>query len=302
MSSSVQRMDGSGETNEWVMPPQPHPLRRFGGRLLASPAGIIGVALTLFLLILAVGAPVIATHDPLSLNPADRLQPPSLTHFFGTDDSGRDIFSRVVYGSRLSLLAGVVVLLVATTLGTTIGLISGYSRRSVDDLLMRMTDIFLSFPPLVLAMAVSAALGASLVNAMLAIGIVWWPWYARLVRGQVLRLKHETFVEAARASGASNRRILVNHILPNCLSPIIVQMSLDVGFAILTTASLSFIGLGAQPPSPEWGSMIAIGRTFILDQWWFPTFPGVAIFISVMAFNFLGEGLQEALSPRTLRR
>jgi peptide/nickel transport system permease protein len=270
--------------------------------LRGNPVSIAGLAMVIAIIAIALAAPIIAPHHPPEIDGKHRLVGPSADFLFGTDDSGRDIFSRVVYGARYSLLAAAVVLSLAATFGTLVGLIAGYAGGTVDEVLMRLTDMFLAFPALVLAMGVSAALGASLTNAMIAIAIVWWPWYARLIRGQALRLKHEAFVEAARASGASGAQIIRRHILPNCLTPIIVQMSLDVGYAILTTASLSFIGLGAQPPTPEWGAMIAIGKDFILDQWWFATFPGLAIFLAVMAFNLLGDGLQEALSPALRRR
>lgn len=269
---------------------------------LKNPVTLVGLIMTVGLIVVALAAPWIATHDPIKLDPKHRLVGPSTSFWLGTDDSGRDIFSRVIYGSRYSLLAAVVVLSLAATFGTAVGLIAGYAGGAVDEILMRVTDMFLAFPALVLAMGVSAALGASLVNAMIAIAVVWWPWYARLIRSQALHLKHEQFVEAARASGASGRWILLRHILPNCWTPIIVQVSLDVGYAILTTAGLSFIGLGAQPPTPEWGSMIAIGKDFILTQWWYATFPGLAIFLAVMAFNLLGDGLQEAISPALRRR
>ncbi len=269
---------------------------------LKNPITLLGFFMTIGLIVVALAAPWIATHDPIKLDPKHRLVGPSASFWMGTDDSGRDVFSRVIFGARYSLLAAVVVLSLAATFGTAVGLMAGYAGGAVDEALMRVTDMFLAFPALVLAMAVSAALGASLVNAMIAIAIVWWPWYARLIRAQALRLKNEQFVEAARASGASGRWIILRHILPNCWSPIIVQVSLDVGYAILTTAGLSFIGLGAQAPTPEWGSMIAIGKDFILDQWWYATFPGLAIFLAVMAFNLLGDGLQEAISPALRRR
>jgi peptide/nickel transport system permease protein len=269
---------------------------------LKNPITLAGLIMTVGLIVVALAAPWIATHDPIKLDPKHRLVGPSGSFWFGTDDSGRDIFSRIIFGARYSLLAAVVVLSLAATFGTAVGLIAGYAGGIVDEVLMRLTDMFLAFPALVLAMGVSAALGASLFNAMIAIAVVWWPWYARLIRSQALRLKHEQFVEAARASGASGRWIVLRHILPNCWTPIIVQVSLDVGYAILTTAGLSFIGLGAQPPTPEWGSMIAVGKDFILDQWWYATFPGLAIFLAVMAFNLLGDGLQEAISPALRRR
>jgi peptide/nickel transport system permease protein len=276
--------------------------RQVSDRLRANPVSMIGLVLAVGMFGIAVAAPVIAPYDPVSLAPKNRLLPPSSMNWFGTDDGGRDIFSRVVFGARYSLLAAAVVLTLAVTFGTTVGLIAGFAGGKIDEALMRLTDMFLAFPALVLAMGISAALGASLVNSMIAIAVVWWPWYARLVRGQTLRLRHEQFVDAARASGASDAHMIVRHILPNCWTPIIVQVTLDVGYAILTTASLSFIGLGAQPPTPEWGAMVATGKDYILDQWWMSTFPGLAIFLAVMAFNLVGDGLQEALSPILQRR
>ena len=276
--------------------------RQISDRLRANPVSMIGLVLAVGLFGIAVAAPAIAPYDPVSLDPKNRLLPPSSTNWFGTDDGGRDIFSRVVFGARYSLLAAAVVLTLAVTFGTAVGLIAGFAGGKIDEALMRLTDMFLAFPALVLAMGISAALGASLANSMIAIAVVWWPWYARLVRGQTLRLRHEQFVDAARASGASDAQMIVRHILPNCWTPIIVQVTLDVGYAILTTASLSFIGLGAQPPTPEWGAMVATGKDYILDQWWMSTFPGLAIFLAVMAFNLVGDGLQEALSPMLQRR
>jgi peptide/nickel transport system permease protein len=270
-------------------------------RLLANPLSAAGLILVCLAVVAAVLAPQIAPSDPLAMTPENRLAPPSAEHWFGTDDGGRDILSRIIYGTRSSLLTALGILAMASILGTTVGLVAGSCGGWVDEVLMRITDMFLAFPALVLAMGLAATLGPSLFNAMIATAIVWWPWYARLVRGQTLQLKHEAFVEAARIAGASSIRIAIHHILRNCLTPIVVQMSLDIGYAILTLASLSFIGLGAQPPTPEWGSMVSIGRDYFLDQWWMVTFPGLAIFISVMAFNLLGDGLQEALSPR-LRR
>ena len=276
--------------------------RQVRDRLRANPVSMIGLILTIGMFGIAVAAPIIAPYDPVSLAPKNRLLPPSSMNWFGTDDGGRDIFSRVVFGARYSLLAAAVVLSLAATFGTAVGLIAGFAGGKIDEALMRLTDMFLAFPALVLAMGISAALGASLANSMIAIAVVWWPWYARLVRGQTLRVRQEQFVDAARASGASDAHMILRHILPNCWTPIIVQVTLDVGYAILTTASLSFIGLGAQPPTPEWGAMVATGKDYILDQWWMSTFPGLAIFLAVMAFNLVGDGLQEALSPILRRR
>jgi peptide/nickel transport system permease protein len=278
-----------------------HRFLQFVGRLVENPVSAAGLVLGALLILMAVAAPLVARHDPLAFDPANRFLPPGPAHLFGTDEAGRDVFARVVHGARPSLLAAFVILALASTFGTMVGLIAGYLGGIVDELLMRVTDMFLAFPALVLAMGAAAALGPSLGNAILATAIVWWPWYARLVRGQTLRLKHEAFIEASRVTGASSLWIMVRHILPNCRTPIIIQASLDVGYAILTMASLSFVGLGAQPPTPEWGSMIAIGRQYFLDQWWYVTFPGLAILVAVMAFNLVGDGLQEALSPRIRR-
>lgn len=266
-------------------------------RLLRTPLSALGMALLGLLVVGAVFAPLIAPYNPDGFDAAAKFLPPSSHHLFGTDDVGRDLFSRVLYGARYSLTAGCAILAIAAGLGTAIGLVAGYAGGLLDEVLMRITDMFLAFPALILAMCVAAALGPSLVNATLATAIVWWPWYARLVRGQVLQLRNEAFVSVARLAGASRTRILFRHILPNCTTPIIVQMSLDLGYAILTLAALSFIGLGAQPPTPEWGSMIAVGRDYYLTQWWYVTFPGIAIFVSVLAANLVGDGLQEALSP-----
>jgi peptide/nickel transport system permease protein len=265
--------------------------------LMSNPLSAAGLVVLALFVVAAVAAPLIAPYDPEAFDGAAKFLAPSSQHLFGTDDVGRDIFSRVIFGTRYSLTAAIGILAFAAIVGTTVGLVAGYAGGWVDEVLMRVTDMFLAFPALVLAMGAAAALGPSLLNATIATGIVWWPWYARLVRGQVLQLKNEPFVAAARLAGASRRRIMVRHILRNCTTPIIVQMSLDVGYAILTMASLSFVGLGAQPPTPEWGSMIAVGRDFYLDQWWYATFPGAAIFLVVMAANLVGDGLQEVLSP-----
>ena len=275
--------------------------RRKLRRLLRNPLSTTGLALSFGIILIAILAPVITPADPLAMDPSARLAAPSAEYLLGTDDGGRDVLSRVIEGARYSLFAAVAILLLATLIGTSIGLVSGYMGGWVDEVLMRFTDMFLAFPALVLAMGAAAALGPSLINAVIATSLVWWPWYARLVRGQALTLKNEAYVEAARVAGAGPFRIATRHILRNCWTPITVQVSLDLGYAILTLASLSFIGLGAQPPTPEWGTMVANGRDYFLDQWWIVTFPGLAIFLSVMAFNLLGDGLQEAFSPRLHR-
>ena len=219
--------------------------------LASNPLSLAGLVVLGLFLVLAVAAPLIAPYDPTAYDAAAKFTPPGAAHLFGTDDAGRDVLSRVIYGTRYSLLSALGILAFAAVVGTAVGLLAGYVGGWVDDVLMRITDMFLAFPALVLAMAAAAALGPSLFNAVIAIGVVWWPWYARLVRGQVLQLKNEPFVAAARVAGAGPGRIMRVHVLRNCTTPIIVQMSLDVGYAILTMASLSFIGLGAQPPTPN---------------------------------------------------
>jgi peptide/nickel transport system permease protein len=267
-------------------------------RLLANPLSAVGAILVFAAILIAVCAPSIAPFDPVALTPENRLVAPSAVHWFGTDDNGRDIFSRIVFGTRYSLLAALGILIMASVLGSVIGLAAGLFGGWVDEVLMRLTDMFLAFPALVLAMGLAAALGPNLFNAMIAIVIVWWPWYARLVRGQTLQLKQEAFVEAAIVSGASRLRIAFHHILRNCLTPLIVQISLDIGYAVLTLAGLSFIGLGAQPPTPEWGSMVSVGRDYFLDQWWMVTFPGLAIVLTGIGLSLLGDGIADRLRPR----
>jgi peptide/nickel transport system permease protein len=257
--------------------------------------------LVLLVFVVAAFAPLLTSFDPEKLSLTQRLRPPGAEHLFGTDEFGRDLFSRVLFGARISLQVAAPVIVIATTVGVTLGATGAYRGGRWDDAVMRVADVFMAFPDLVLAMALSAALGASLTSAIVAVSVVWWPTYARLIRGQVLSLKHQPFVEASRAVGASEFRIVVRHLVPNTLSPLVVRITTDVGYAILYTASLGFIGLGAQEPTPEWGRMIATGRFYLLDQWWYPTVPGVAIFIAVLGFTWLGDGLRDALDPR-LRR
>jgi peptide/nickel transport system permease protein len=262
-------------------------LRRPGNLLLLA-------SLVAFLAVVLLGDDL-APVDPLKPEMRARLQGPNAAHLMGTDPLGRDVLSRVVVGAQLSVQSVVVIIVSAVSFGTLVGAIAGYAGGWVDDVIMRVTDLFLAFPALVLALAIAGALGPSLTNAMLAVSVVWWPWYARLVRGQVLAIKEEPYVEAARAAGAHDARILGRHILPNFLSPVIVQATLDMGAALVTTASLSFIGMGAQPPSPEWGAMLSDGRAFFLNAWWLSAFPGVAIFLTVLLFNAIGRRLQLAL-------
>jgi len=268
-------------------------------RVLRDPLTVAGCGIVAVLAAVAIAAPWLTLHNPILIDLHERLLPPGPGHPLGTDDLGRDIYSRIIAGSRISLQAGFLVLIFAVAIGTLVGGVSGYLGGWAEEAMMRVTDMFLAFPPLVLAMAVAAALGRGLTNAMIAVVFVWWPWYARLVRSQVLTLKEREYVLAARAQGAGPAKILVRHVLPNTSSQIVVQASLDVGYAILVTASLGFIGLGAQPPLPEWGAMIAQGRTYLLDDWWYPTFPGLAIMLTVLGFNLIGDGLRDALDPRS---
>lgn len=266
--------------------------------LLTSPLTVIGLVLILFFGLCALLAPVLAPMDPTEQALSLRLTPPSPGHWLGMDQLGRDVLSRLLYGARISLTVGLVVVLSAGLVGTLIGLIAGYAGGTVDEGLMRLTDVFFAFPPLILAMAIAGALGPNLNNAMIAIAVVTWPVYARLVRGQVLALRQREFVEAARAMGASTPRILYRHLLPNTLAPILVQASFDMGGAILAAAGLSFIGFGARPPTPEWGVMISEGTKFFSTQPWLSFFPGLAILLTVTAFNLIGDGLRDTLDPR----
>jgi len=260
---------------------------------------ILGVMLVGLLVLVALLAPLLATHDPERLSMTTRLRPPSSQFWFGTDEFGRDLYSRIVYGSRISLLVAATVILIATAIGVTLGAIGAYRGGRWDEGVMRLADVFMAFPDLVLAMALSAAFGANLVSAIIAVSIVWWPTYARLIRGQVLSLKQQVYVEAARTVGAGELRIIVRHLLPNTLSPLLVRITTDIGYAILYTASLGFLGLGAQEPTPEWGRMIATGRLYLLDQWWYATLPGLAIFLTVLGFTWLGDALRDWTDPRT---
>lgn len=271
-------------------------------QLKKSPLTIAGGVIILILCFFALFAPYITPYEYDEINPPDRLLPPSKAHICGTDTAGRDVFSRIVYGSRISIRIGVTVVSLAAIFGSLIGLFSGYIGGKVDEIIMRITDVFFSIPYLILAMAISAALGPNLVNMMLSLAIVWWPVYTRLTRGQALLIRESTYIEAARSLGAGNIRIILRHVLPNSLSPIVVQASLDFGNAVLYAAALSFIGLGAQPPTPEWGAMIAMGRDYLRDSWWYPTFPGLAILITVLGFNLLGDGLRDMLDPRLKER
>jgi len=265
-------------------------------RMRKSTVSLIGLGIVTAVLLVAVFAPYLAPHPEdggavVRFSEAHRA--PSLAHPFGTDEVGRDVLSRVILGSRISLVLGFVVLGIALLVGIPLGLIAGYWGGRVNTIIMRLTDIFLAVPPTVLALAVSSALSPSLTNAMFAVSFGWWPWFTRLVQGEVLSVKQEQFVEASRSLGASKFRIVFRDILPNIMSPVIVKATLDMGFVILIGASLSFLGLGAQPPTPAWGTMIAEGRIYLPESWWSATFPGLAIFVTVLGFNLLGDGLRD---------
>lgn len=271
----------------------------FWKRLLKNRLAAAGGALLMGFLLLAIAAPLAAPQDPFAQNLYERLQPPSLANPFGTDDFGRDVLSRVIHGARISLRVGVTAVLIALALGVPIGLVSGYWGGALDQVLMRAMDLMLAFPSILMAIAIVAILGPGLENAMLAVGVVAVPQYARLVRASALSVRGQDYVQAMHALGAGDLHILFFSVLPNCLTPLIVQSTLGLATAILDAAGLSFLGLGAQPPLPEWGAMLTGGRELVLRAPWVLTFPGVAIFLTVLAFNLLGDGLRDALDPRT---
>ncbi|NKW91345.1 D,D-dipeptide ABC transporter permease [Rhodobacteraceae bacterium R_SAG9] len=267
-----------------------------------SPLTLGGGAVVLIVLFLVIFAPVFATHDPNAIDLRARLAAPSWDHFFGTDEVGRDLYSRILYGGRQSVAVGFFVVVVAGLIGTFIGAFAGLIGGRVDVVIMRMMDVVLSVPSLVLIMALAAALGPSLINAAIAIALVRIPVYVRISRGQTLLIREMSFVTAAETFKASKLHILRWHILPNILSPVMVQATLDLGSTILLASALSFIGLGAQQPTAEWGAMVATGRNYILDQWWYSAFPGFAILITATAFNLLGDGIRDILDPKQKAR
>ena len=266
----------------------------FTGNRLA----MVGLGIVVALVLMALLAPLIATHHPFAQDLANRLQPPSAAHWFGTDQYGRDIWSRVVHGSRLTLYIVLLVALTAPVAGLAIGTISGYLGGWTDIVLMRITDVFLAFPKLILALAFVSALGPGIENAVIAIAITSWPPYARIARAETMTIRNSDFISAVRLQGASPARIIAGHVVPLCTSSLIVRVTLDMAGIILTAAGLGFLGLGAQPPLPEWGAMISTGRQYLLDQWWVATLPGLAIFIVSLGFNLLGDGLRDVLDPK----
>lgn len=266
-------------------------------RMMARPATLAGVILILVLMSVALFAPLFSRYDPVAMSMSERLQPPSLAHLFGTDEFGRDLFVRVIYGARISFGVAVVSVAVATLSGVPIGAVSAYRGGNIDFVVQRFIDVMLAFPGILLAMTIVAILGTSMPNLMIAVGLGSMPFFARLVRGSVLKVKHEDFVIAARALGASEGRIVARHIIPNVLAPIVVLISQQVGWSILSAAALSFVGLGAQPPTPEWGAMLSAGRDYLHEQWWIATFPGLAIVVMVLGFNLVGDGLRDIFDP-----
>lgn len=267
-------------------------------QLLRNPLALLGLLIVLALVLVALLAPWIAPYSPIGQDLANRLQPPGADHWMGTDELGRDIFSRVIHGSRITLLIVAMVAIISAPLGLLIGAVSGYFGGWIDRVLMGLTDVFLSMPKLILALAFVAALGPGIENAIIAIAITAWPVYARIARAETLTFRDSEFIAATRMLGASHARVIVHHVLPLCSSSMIVRMTLDMAGIILTAAGLGFLGLGAQPPLPEWGAMISRGRTFILDQWWVATMPGIAIILVSLGFCFLGDGLRDVLDPR----
>ncbi len=278
----------------------PKPRRLFSWRnVRRQPRFLIGGTFIFLLILVAITAPLLVRTDPKVSHPADAIQPPSIGHLMGTDDLGRDVLGRAIYGARVSLLVGIIAVSIGLTTGVTLGMIAGYTGGWADLLILRGIDALLAFPALLLAIAITSALGPNLRNTMIAIGIVAIPVYTRLTRGQVLQAKQREYVEAARTAGASQARVAFRHILPNILNPLIVQASLSVAFAILAEASLSFLGLGVQPPTPTWGADINHARAYLSNGfWWMSVGPGVAILLTVFSFNMLGDSIRDILDPR----
>jgi peptide/nickel transport system permease protein len=293
---------------EWLLTEQPSSRRqaRWGQAyrtwlaLRANRLAMVGLVIVGFLILIAAIAPLIAPYSPITGGDLrlERLTPPSWAHPFGTDDQARDIFSRVIWGAQLTLMVVLLVAIIATPIGLAVGTTAGYFGGWVDVVLMRITDIFLAFPRLVLALAFASALGPGIENAIIAIAITSWPPYARLARAETLTIREADYIAAIRLQGASSLRIIMGHVTPLCLSSVIVRVTLDMAGIILTAAGLGFLGLGAQPPQPEWGAMIAGGRRFIIDHWWVATMPGIAILVVSLGFNLLGDGLRDVFDPK----
>jgi peptide/nickel transport system permease protein len=287
-----------------VLPPAPRTGAHIARVIVRDPLALFSTLVILAFVLVAVLAYQLAPYPEQGAgksNPDTPMLTPSPEHPFGTDRLGRDVLSRVIVGARPALVIPLLVVVVAVLIGAPLGAIAGYKGGWIDEAIMRVTDLFLAFPFLLLAMATATALGRGLDKAAIALAVSWWPWYTRLVRGVTVTLRERYFVEAARSIGVRDRVIIVRHILPNCLSPILVQATIDLGTVILAMGGLAFIGLGTQPPAPDWGLMVSEGRTFILKQWWLSTYPGLAIFVVVLAFNLLGDTLRDVFDPRQYR-
>jgi peptide/nickel transport system permease protein len=283
------------------LPPPRTTAARVWRELRANPTLAAGTVMLAIIVFIAVFAPLLAPFPADAGNathPLAVLQPPSGTHPFGTDEVGRDLLSRVMYAGRTSLQIVVEVLAIAAVIGIPLGLIAGYFGGVVDQVIMRITDIFLAFPALLLSLAIASVFTPSVGHMILAIAVTWWPWYARLVRGEAASVTRRPYVESSRTLGVSHRRILLRHVLPNASTPVLVQISMDAGGVLLTAAAISFLGLGAQDPTPEWGLMVSQGAGYFSTQWWYATFPGIAILVTAMAFNLIGDGLRERLDPK----
>ncbi|WP_392337009.1 ABC transporter permease [Loktanella salsilacus] len=295
-------------TRDWLLSDRPASRRqarlgqayRTWSQLRSNRLAMVGLGIVVVLILMAIFANVISPYDPIRGGDlrTERLLPPSWAHLMGTDDQARDIFSRIVHGSRLTLMVVALVAIIATPIGLAVGTTAGYFGGWVDVVLMRITDIFLAFPRLILALAFVAALGPGIENAIIAIAITSWPPYARLARAETLQIRDADYIAAIRLQGAGSARIIWGHVVPLCLSSVIVRVTLDMAGIILTAAGLGFLGLGAQPPQPEWGAMIAAGRRFMIDFWWVATIPGIAIFVVSLGFNLLGDGLRDVLDPK----
>lgn len=295
-------------TRDWLLSDRPASRRqarlgqayRTWSQLRRNRLAMVGLGIVVVLILMAIFANVISPYDPIRGGDlrTERLMPPSWAHLMGTDDQARDIFSRIVHGSRLTLMVVALVAIIATPIGLAVGTTAGYFGGWVDVVLMRITDIFLAFPRLILALAFVAALGPGIENAIIAIAITSWPPYARLARAETLQIRDADYIAAIRLQGAGSARIIWGHVVPLCLSSVIVRVTLDMAGIILTAAGLGFLGLGAQPPQPEWGAMIAAGRRFMIDFWWVATMPGIAIFVVSLGFNLLGDGLRDVLDPK----